>query len=192
MAKKVLINLCLGGFVLALCSSANAGKPVDDNGIPFGNGFPSGEHYNLIIHGKKAEFQCPDAEFDPITGEQIFGNVINIPRVDDGLPIEIFMESGRKGPKGKTDASTLEVTDWCSKSFDGSGASLRLPKNDAGYAVYARVTGKPGDSTSVMFNYPDFWYVEDEAGNDQHQGQQGTQGNQHYRPFHVVWDHLLF
>ena len=166
MTKKLLINLFIGGFVFGLCSSVNAGKPVDDSGIPFGNGFPSGEHYNLIIHGKKADFQCPAPEFDSITGEQLFGNVINIPRIDDGLPIEIYMESGRKGPKGKSGATELEVTDWCTKSFDNSAASLRLPKNDAGYAVYARITGKPGEDTSAMFNYPDFWYVEDEAGND--------------------------
>lgn len=166
MTKKVFGNLLVGGLVLGLCSTVNAGKPVDEFGIPFGNGFPSGEHFNLILHGKKADFQCPAPEFDPITGEQIFGNVINIPRVDDGLPIEIYMESGRKGPKGNTGATELEVTDWCTKSFDDSAASLRLPKNDAGYAVYARVTGKPGEDTSVIFNYPDFWYVEDDTGND--------------------------
>jgi hypothetical protein len=166
MVKKIYLNFLIGGFILGLCGSVYAAKPVDENGIPFGNGFPSGEHYNLIIHGKKAEFQCPAPEYDLITGEQVFGNVINIPRVDDGLPIEIFMESGRKGPKGAPDTSTLEVTDWCTKSFDDSAASLRLPKNDAGYAVYARITGKPGENTSAMFNYPDFWYVEDEAGND--------------------------
>ena len=51
MTKKLLINLFIGGFVFGLCSSVNAGKPVDDFGIPFGNGFPSGEHYNLNIHG---------------------------------------------------------------------------------------------------------------------------------------------
>jgi hypothetical protein len=158
-----------GTFLFSLLLAANsvgAAKPVDDSGIPFGNGFPSGEHYNLLIHGKRADFQCPAAEFDLVTEAQLFGNVINIPRVDDGLPIEIYMESGRKGPKGNPGAATLEVTDWCSKSFDDSGASLRLPKNDAGYAVYARITGKPGENTGAAFNYPDFWYVEDEAGND--------------------------
>jgi hypothetical protein len=143
---------------------AGAAKPVDEFGVPFGNGFPSGEHYNLIIHGKKPEFQCPEPTFDEITGEQIFGNVINIPF--NGNSINIYMESGRKGPKGKTGATELEVTDWCSASLDGDAASFRLPKNDAGYAVYARITGKPGDGTSAMFNSPDFWYVEDEAGNN--------------------------
>ena len=166
MTKKVFINLLIGGFVFGLCSSAIAAKPVDDSGIPFGNGFPSGEHYNLNIHGKKAAFQCPDAEYDLVTGQQVYGNVINIPRIDDGLPIEIYMESGRKGPKGNPGATTLEVTDWCSKSFDDSAASVRLPKNDAGYGVYVRITGKPAEETSATFNYPDFWYVEDEAGND--------------------------
>lgn len=163
--KKLAISV-LSIIMFGVFSFAHAAKPVDENGIPFGNGFPSGEHYNLIIHGKKAGFQCPEPEFDLETGEQVFGNVINIPRVDDGKPIEIFIESGRKGPKGSPNAATLEVTDWCTKSFDNDAASFRLPKNDAGYAVYARVTGKPGDDTNVIFNAPDFYYVEDAIGND--------------------------
>ena len=57
MMKRVYTNLILGGFLLGLCGSVYAAKPVDENGIPFGNGFPSGEHHNLIIHGKKADFQ---------------------------------------------------------------------------------------------------------------------------------------
>ena len=42
-----------------------------------------------------------------------------------------------------------------------------LPANAGGYAVYARITVKPGDDgqPTVTFNEGEFAYVEDEAGN---------------------------
>lgn len=169
---KRFIKFCL--FVITLLSfalSANAGKPVDDQGIPFGNGFPSGYHYNLNLIGKKDNFNCPQPEF--ADGMEVYGNVIFIPRDQGNDPITILMESGKKGPKGAQDTDVLEVTDWCTESFPdfnankGDPAILRLPKNDKGYAVYARITGKPGDygepAASIV---PELSYVEDEAGND--------------------------
>lgn len=93
-----------------------------------------------------------------------YGNVIFMPRRTDdpaqpgtmGDSISILVESGRKGPKGKLAAAVLEVTDLCTESFpdDGSAtgpgdtgdpATFRLPKNEDGYAVYARIHGKPGE-----------------------------------------------
>lgn len=75
--------------------------------------------------------------------------------------------------KGATTVEKLEVTDWCSESFpdygqaNGDGAILRLPPNDKGYAVYARVTGKPSrDGGPSMTISPELAYVEDELGND--------------------------
>jgi len=66
------------------------------------------------------------------------------------------------------------VTDWCTESFPdagavtGDGAMFRLPANAGGYAVYARITGKPGGDgePTVTFNQGEFTYVEDESGND--------------------------
>jgi len=44
---------------------------------------------------------------------------------------------------------------------------LRLPKNDNGYAVHARITGKPGDDGEPKVDIsPELFYVEDETGND--------------------------
>jgi hypothetical protein len=154
---------------------AEAEKPRDETGVPFGNGFPSGKHYNLNILAKKDHFTCPAPEIDPETGQQVFGNVIFIPREQGTDAITILMESGRKGPKGAQDTATLQVTDWCSESFPDDGqnkgdcAVLRLPKHDKGYAVYARITGKPpkdpGEEHKVTIT-PELFYVEDEAGND--------------------------
>ncbi len=160
-------------LMLALAATASADKPVDENGIPFGNGFPSGKHFNLNLIAKKDHFQCPAPEYDPCTGQQVYGNVVFIPRIQGNDPITVLMESGKKGPKGAQGITVLQVTDWCSESFPDSGsgkgdsAVIRLPANDKGYAVYARITGKPiGDGEPNVTISPDLVYVEDEAGND--------------------------
>lgn len=165
--------VCVLGLLLAHALVSEAKKPVDEQGVPFGNGFPSGEHYNLNLIGKKDNFTCPAPEFDPLTGEQTFGKVVFIPRDQGNDPINILIESGKKGPKGAPNASTLEVTDWCTESFSDSGSAtgdpaiLRLPKNDNGYAVYARITGKPGDDGEPTASIvPELFSVEDEAGNN--------------------------
>jgi hypothetical protein len=171
--KKVIKSTLMVIAIWAFALTAHAAKPVDSQGVPFGNGFPSGKHYNLNIIGKKDNFYCPPPEFDPVTLEQIYGNVVFIPRVQDSDPITILMESGKKGPKGAQNITELQVTDWCTESFpdynesNGDPGVLRLPKNDNGYAVYARITGKPGeDGEPTATIHPELYYVEDEAGND--------------------------
>jgi hypothetical protein len=192
MPKKVLTNLLIGGFIFGLCSSAIAGKPATGDPSVFkGNGFPSGLHHNLLIHGKPDTFTCPDltyyfqinfddsivsctykdkpvldgelvgsCEFLSCTGDNAcietttpnYGNVVNMPRFETDDPITFVMESGRKGPKSQPDATTLKVTDWCTESFPDDGsyapplgdeARVLLPKDPDGYAVYARILGKP-------------------------------------------------
>ena len=170
MKKSIIVFFAAAAF-LVFGFTAHADKPVDENRMPFGNGFPSGYHYNLNLLGKQGHFTCPSPEY--VDGTQVYGNVIFIPR-DQGLDlITILMESGKKGPKGAQNTSVLEVTDWCTESFPdsgsgrGDGAILRLPQNDKGYAVYARITGKPdkyGEPTATIV--PELNYVEDEAGND--------------------------
>jgi len=172
MTMKNQTSMLAMAMAIATCP-ALAAKPVDGAGLPFGNGFPSGEHYNLNIIGKKAGFVCPAGEVDA-SGNPVYGNVIFSPRVQGADAITILVESGSKGPKGATGTATLEVTDWCTESFPdagavtGDGATFRLPANAGGYAVYARITGKPGDDgqPTVTFNEGELTYVEDEAGND--------------------------
>lgn len=119
---------------------------------------------------------CDEGDVCVETDMQIFGNVIFFPR-EPGDPITLLMESGRKGPRSAPDAVDLEVIDWCTESFpdDGStppplgdGAMLRLPKNEAGYAVYGKVTGKPGGNQDdhAFRAIPELYHVEDETGND--------------------------
>ena len=169
--KKPIFVFCIGSLLTLCALSASAAKPVDGDGIPFGNGAPSGHHYNLILLGKQAHFACSAPHYDEF-GNQVYGNVIFMPREQGNDPITILMESGAKGPKGNVGASVLEVIDWCTESFpdygenQGDQAVLRLPKADA-YAVYARILGKPGDDGEPSAHLaPDLAYVEDESGTD--------------------------
>ena len=204
MSLKHLLSFILMFCLLTTVSLAFQGKPTSpDNPTQYlGNGFPSGPHFNLLIHGKDATFSCPQPEFYLMvmadnngdedlgllvkecdqgdecipTNVQIFGNVINIPRVQGTDPIHILMESGLKGPKSAPATEGLQVTDWCSESFPDDGsvapplgdfAVMRLQKNELGYAVYARVLGKPGEDGGPTFNMvPSLDLVQDDIGND--------------------------
>lgn len=183
--KKIVLFCVPTLFVLGLLAS-----PTFAGNNLLGNGFPSGPHFNLIIHGKNDNFTtCPAAKYevtDPGTSgvligtivegscpatatcQQVFGNVINVPRGWGDGPIEILMESGRKGPKSNPGTTELEVTDWCTKDIDGDAAVLRLPQDSDGYAVYARILGKPGDGGGPTFKFTsrELVLVEDEMGND--------------------------
>lgn len=121
------------------------------------NGFPSGEHYNLNIHGKKDSFNCPEIEYDSY-GDPIYGNSIFVPENGQG---SIYVESG-KGKKAAA-ITELQVTDPC--AFDGDGATIQLPPNNNGYRVYARVLAKPTDEPFIGLD-SSLYMVQDENGND--------------------------
>ncbi len=134
-----------------------------------GNGFPSGPHYNLNIIGKKGSFTCPSQEYD-VNGNPVYGNVIFVPEVtnDDPLlqdPAQIVFESGLKGPKSAPTITELQVRDWCSGFLGTGSATLLLPKNEAGYDVYARALAKPTNNPNVMID-PSLVWLQDEYGND--------------------------
>ncbi|MEJ2429590.1 MAG: hypothetical protein P8075_11825 [Deltaproteobacteria bacterium] len=127
------------------------------------NGFPSGEHYNLNLNAKKSDYNCTAEVFDQ-DGNPVYGKVIFIPQYTDGFDgVGILMESGKKGPKGAPDCTTLEVVDQCA-GFDGNPAMLRLPKNENGYNVYLRAKGKPTELGQNMMIFGRLQYVEDEFG----------------------------
>ncbi|PWI32177.1 hypothetical protein DI392_15970 [Vibrio albus] len=125
----------IGSFLavmLMIMSSVYAAKPINDEGMYLGNGFPSGEHFNLLFHGKKADHQCETyieiATIVPLTG----GDIEDAPySVGEKFPvgecpastedysftceygnvvnmprgsenIQVLMESGRSGPAKKT------------------------------------------------------------------------------------------
>lgn len=185
---KISAFLIAASFIMT--GSALATKPGQDVNP---NGFPSGPHYNLNIHGKKAEFKCPEQEYySQITGcpdgicgiyslnelvkdcpdgyicEQtnipIYGNSIFIP--EDGEEIEVYMQSGKVGGKGKKAGALPQDELWAIDPcavFDGDGAVIQLPPGE--YDVYARALAKPTDNPYMTVS-PSLVAVEDEFGND--------------------------
>jgi hypothetical protein len=189
--KKYFIYFMLFFAILVLCfNSAYATKPGE---YVNPNGFPSGQHYNLNIHGKKAEFNCPEQQYymeitgclDDICGEYeegqlvencpdgftcietsvpIYGNSIFVP--ENGKGIQIYMQSGKVGGKGKKaealPQNELWAIDPCA-GFDGDGAVIQLPPGE--YDVYARALATPTDNPNMTVT-PELFAAEDEHGND--------------------------
>jgi hypothetical protein len=119
---------------------AMGGKP--QNAIDMSNGMPSGDHQNLLFHGKDASvFNC--IECDP----SIDGcNVVNIPEYG-AAPITYV--SGKK-----VNIPALTVFDSCA-GFDGpdDSAEIWIPYEPEGYYVYARALGKPAKRAALSEEY---------------------------------------
>jgi len=110
------------------------------------NGFPSGPHFNLNIHGRDIPWNgCEDVNFPNELGKNI-----NVPLRTfglDPLPQIEFITNNKK-----TDVTTLSVLDNCTQYVhpsDSDPARILLPKNPAepekpgGYYVYSRILAKP-------------------------------------------------
>jgi hypothetical protein len=181
---NMLIIFSIVAFIITPALATKPGETVNPNG------FPSGPHYNLNIHGKKAEFTCPEQKYylevtecgcglhqigdlveecNPLdtcepTDIPIYGNSIFVP--EDGQGIEIYMQSGKVGGKGKkAEALPLDelwAIDPCA-GFDGDGAIIQLPPGE--YDVYARALAKPTDNPNMTVT-PELFAAEDENGND--------------------------
>ena len=123
----IAISLVIIAALVAGVSTALAAKP--QNVIARSNGFPSGEHFNLNIHGKADNFIC-----DPTPGG---GSVF----VDQYGPATIQYVVNKKASVGN-----LTVLDPC--AVDGGTAKVQLPYEAQGYFVFARILGKPNNGSS--------------------------------------------
>jgi len=157
--KKILIVAVSVLVVAALISGASialAAKPQDV--IYRSNGFPSGLHFNLNIHGKDpAVFDCES--MDP------GGNSIFVP-IEGSANITYVANKGRKNNfSDGASAYELNVLDPCAVGGDNT-AQVYLPTkvwDDAnddgimddnelvdaeGFYVFARILGKPENKQS--------------------------------------------
>ena len=123
----IAISLVILAALVAGISTAMAAKP--QNVIERSNGFPSGEHFNLNIHGKADTFVC-----DPTPGG---GSVF----VDQYGPATIQYVVNKKSSVGN-----LTVLDPC--AVDNGTATVQLPYEAQGYYVFARIQGKPNNGSS--------------------------------------------
>jgi hypothetical protein len=134
MNKRALALILTATFTMMMAGKGLAGKPVDV--VMWSNGFPSGPHFNLNIHGKMDDYHC-----DPTSG----GSSVFVPEYGDS---EIdFIQNKHSF------VTDLVVHDKCG-TFDGDPALVQLPAGE--YQVYARILAKPrkeGEPREVVF-YP--------------------------------------
>jgi len=150
----VIIGAIFGLVAVGYEMTAFAAKPDGSNGskdvIASSNGFPSGLHFNLIIHGKSSFDDCGGAG----------GNSVFTPEYsedyEDDQTLQYYINK-------KAQSTTLTVRDRCTEGFDQDPAQVQLPtkfedgtKITDGFWVFARVHGTPdngksgGDSNIVL------------------------------------------
>ena len=78
MKKSIILSVATVTF-LSLAIIAYAGKPVNEDGMPFGIGFPGGYQYNLNIPDRQCTLTCPELKY--VDGAHLHGNVIFISHV---------------------------------------------------------------------------------------------------------------
>jgi hypothetical protein len=144
MMKGIIKNFLIIFACALIASPTFAGKP--QNVISMSNGYPSGAHYNLIIHGKKTgnsevaaeeitTFHCPSGEG---------GNSVFV--ADYGHSTIQYISNKKASLTG------LTVLDACAEAFDLNPAQVQLPYDE--YYVFARLHGTPknkhGEKSSVI------------------------------------------
>ena len=132
----ILVLLLVGVSQVMAAKPQKAGNNENDV-ITLSNGFPSGEHETLNIHGKNESFVCEEPA-EP-------GNVVNIPEYGSA---NITYVSGKK-----VNIDHLMVFDSCGDSFDGDPAEVWLPYWPDGYWVFARALGKPAKGDPAEEGY---------------------------------------
>ena len=135
----IIVVVALVLTMLLGSTAVMAAKP--QKAIEMSNGMPSGEHETLLIHGKKADYQCTECVPCSTCEPQVQCNVINVPEYGTAT---IKYVSGRK-----VNIDELTVFDSCA-GWEGSDPAVDdpgevwLPYEEQGYWVFFRALGKPG------------------------------------------------
>ena len=146
--KRIFVAVLMAVMLATLLignSVAMAAKPDGSDGtndvIAKSNGFPSGEHFNLNIHGKQADYVG-----DPTPG----GNSVFI--------LEYGYSTIEYVTNKKAYLEILTVLDPLAEAFDGDPAKVQLPYEAEGYYVFGRILAKPNNGNlqpvSSIILYP--------------------------------------
>ncbi|MFO7557457.1 MAG: hypothetical protein R6X10_01390 [Desulfobacterales bacterium] len=123
-AKFVFFSFLIFFFLFSI-NLAMAAKPIPV--IEFSNGYPSGPHHNLNIHGK-SDFTCDSTE----GGSSVFIS-------EYGVSTITYVTNK------KSSVTELIALDKCAEEFDGDPAKVQLPYEAQGYYVFAAIKGKPNN-----------------------------------------------
>lgn len=127
--KIVAVPALVVALLIAGISTAMAAKPQDV--IEKSNGYPSGAHFNLNIHGKK----------DGFTGDSTTGG-------GSVFVSEYGTSTIQYVSNKKSSVTELTVLDKYAEAFDGDPARVQLPSEQQGYYVFARILAKPNNGSS--------------------------------------------
>jgi len=142
--KRLLVGITVL-IIIALtvgASAALAAKPDGSNEtkdvIAKSNGFPSGEHYNLNIHGKNADYVG-----DPTPGGK---SVFILEYNTEDYPTSTIQYVQNK----KASLDTLTVLDPLAEPFDDDPAKVQIPYEAKGYYVFGRILAKPNNGKEKL------------------------------------------
>ena len=108
--KKAIAAGLAAAFTAMMANPGLAGKPAEV--VMWSNGFPSGPHFNLNIHGKKDGYSC-----DSTSG----GGSVFVPEYGES-EIDIVQNK-------RSSVTELTVHDKCA-SFDSNPALVQLPAGE--------------------------------------------------------------
>ncbi len=129
-APALLVAVATVG-VLAWATGATVFAAKPQSVIQMSNGYPSGAHFNLNIHGKKDGYQC-----DPSPG----GKSVFIP--------EYGVSTLQYVSNKKSSVTDLIALDRCGEQFDGDPAKVQIPSQEQGYYVFADLGAKPNNGNT--------------------------------------------
>ncbi len=127
----VLSMITVGVFASNLADAAKP-QPV----IDWSNGFPSGEHSTMNIHGKKIGYNCDNS----LEGKELYGSSVFVPMFDTS---EINIVSNKR-----SSITEGKAIDPCAEPFGQPGnkndpALYQLPTGE--HQVYWRILGIPNN-----------------------------------------------
>jgi hypothetical protein len=157
--KKAILFFLIAGIILTFTPSVmakeNHGKPQDV--IARSNGFPSGQHFNLNIHGKKYEYLCEPSP----DGNSVFvlEYTSDYPPPDANDVTSIIQYVSNK----KSSSTQLQVLDPCDRLFrnppNDDPVKVMLPHDvevdgatisAGGFYVFGRILGKPNNGQNKV------------------------------------------
>jgi hypothetical protein len=83
--KKSIILFVVAVTFPAPGITAYPGNPVDENGMPFGNGFSIGHYYYLNNPQRQGHFTCPTPEY--VGKTKVYGKAVFVPRGQGNDPV---------------------------------------------------------------------------------------------------------
>jgi hypothetical protein len=138
----VAFSMITAAATLSLDTDIMANAAKSQKVIEYSNGYPSGAHFNLNIHGKDPDtYNCDSSP----GGNSVF--------IDEKGDSTITYVSNKK-----SSVTELIAKDPCAEVFDGNPALVQIPSEQQGYYVYGRVPGNHqntgGESSLIMVPDP--------------------------------------